>query len=141
MDNESQLLQLYVSTKGVLDCYTVTSSVDAGKFIHFIQQALLPHLQPFDGVNPCSVVILDNASIDHVNGVVDLIELTGALVIFLPPYNPDLNPIEEAFSKLKHTFKANEGLLDTLDTESLVLHACTSITADDCKNWISHDGY
>ncbi len=100
-----------ISTEGVLDCYTVTGSVDAGKFSDFIQQALLPQLKPFDGVNPCSVVILDNASIHHVDGVVDLIESTGALVVFLPPYSPDLNPIEEAFSKLKSTLKANETLL------------------------------
>ena len=60
-------------------------------------------------------MILDNASIHHVEGIVDLIESTGALVEFLPPYSPDLNPIEEAFSKLKSTLKANEELLDTFD--------------------------
>ena len=130
-----------MSTEGILDCYTVAGSVDSGKFVDFIQEALLPNLQPFDGINPHSVVILDNAAIHHVDGVVDLIESTGALAVFLPPYSPDLNPIEEAFSKLKSTLKANEELLDILDIESLVLHACTSITADDCKNWISKDGY
>ena len=130
-----------ITTEGVLDCYTVTGSVDAGKFVEFIHKALLPHLQPFNGVNACSIVILDNASIHHVDGIVDLIESTGALAIFLPPYSPDLNPIEEAFSKLKSTLKANEELLQYLDTESLLLHAFTSITAEDCKNWISHDGY
>lgn len=130
-----------ISTEGVLDCYTVTGSVDAEKFTDFIRQALLPHLKPFDGVNPCSVVILDNASIHHVDGIVELIESAGALAIFLPPYSPDLNPIEEAFSKLKSTLKANNELLDRIDMESLVLHACTSITADDCKNWIHKDGY
>ena len=87
------------------------------------------------------MVVLDNASIHHVEGVVDLIQSTRALVIFLPPYSPDLNAIEEAFSKLKMTLKANEELLDILDIESLVLHACTSITEDDCKNWIKHAGY
>ena len=53
-------------------------------------------------MNPRSIVVLDNAG-----GVVDLIESTGALVQFLPPYSPDLNPIEEAFSKVKSALKAN----------------------------------
>ena len=130
-----------ITTEGVLDCYTVTGSVDAGKFVEFVHKALLPYLQPFNGLNARSVVILDNASIHHADGIVDLIESTGALAIFLPPYSPDLNPIEEAFSKLKSTLKANEELLEYLDIESLVLHALTSITAEDCKNWIRHDGY
>ena len=67
--------------------------------LHVIHQlCLLPILLPFDGGdNPCSVVILDNASIHHVEAVTQLISATGALVQFLPPYSPDLNPIEEAF--------------------------------------------
>ena len=130
-----------MSTEGILDCYTVTGSVNGSQFSDFVEQAQLPQLQPFDGVNARSVVVLDNASIHHVDGVVNLIESTGALVVFLPPYSPDLNAIEEAFSKLKITLRANEALLDILDVESLVLHACTAITAQDCKNWITHAGY
>jgi len=130
-----------MSTEGILDCYTVTGSVNSSKCVDFVQQALLPQLQPFDGVNAHTVVVLDNAAIHHVDGVVDLIESTGALAIFLPPYSPDLNPIEEAFSKLKIMLKANEELLTTLDVESLVLHSCTAITTDNRKNWINHAGY
>lgn len=55
--------------------------------------------------------IRDNAAIYHVDGVVDQIESTGALAIFLSPYSPDRNPIEEAFSKPKMTFKVSEELL------------------------------
>ena len=112
-----------MSTEGILDCYSVTGSVNGSQFSDFVQQALLPQLQPFNGVNARSVVILDNASIHHIDGVVDLIESTGALVVFLPPYSPDLNAIEEAFSKLKITLRANEAILDILDVESFVLHA------------------
>ena len=102
---------------------------------------LLPQLQPFDGVNPRSIVVLDNAAICHASGVVDLIESTGALVQFLPPCSPDLNPIEEAFSKVKSALKANECLLDIIDIESFVLHAFTSITANNCKEWVQHSSY
>ena len=93
------------------------------------------------GVNGWSYVIVIPWLQGFIVGVVDLIESTGALVVFLPPYSPDLNAIEEAFSKLKITLKANEALLDILDVESLVLQACTAITAQDCKNWITHAGY
>ena len=130
-----------ISTSGVLDCHSVTSSVDGDRFIYFVQNILLPHLQPFDGVNPHSVVVMDNASIHHVHGVAPLIESTGALLYYLPPYCPDLNPIEEAFSKLKSTLRANESLLNTMDCESVVLHSFSAITQTDCMHWVEHAGY
>ena len=130
-----------LSTDGILDCVTYTGSVTGDKFKHFIRHSLLPQLQPFDGVNHRSIVVLDNAAIHHAAGVVDLIESTGALVQFLPPYSPDLNPIEEAFSKVKSALKANECLLDIIDIESFILHAFTSITANNCKELVQHSGY
>ena len=51
---------------------------------------------------------MDNASIRHVDAVVELITAAGALVRFVPPYSPDLNPIEEVFSKIKAFLKENE---------------------------------
>ena len=72
--------------------------IDGDEFMYFLQHILVPH-QPFDGVNPHSVVVMDNASIHNVDRAVQLIESTGVLVQFLPPYSPDLNPIEEAFSQ------------------------------------------
>jgi len=50
-------------------------------------------------------MIMDNASIHHVDPVVELITAAGALVRFLPPYSPDLNPIEEVFAEVKHFWK------------------------------------
>ena len=58
-------------------------------------------LPPFDGLNPRSVVIMDNATIHYTPSTVNLFEEVGALVHYLPPYSPDMNPIEEAFSKIK----------------------------------------
>ena len=67
---------------------------------------LIPVLNPFNGSNPLSVVIMDNASIHHVDEVTDLIEHTAqAKLIFLPPYSPDLMPLEEVFSKVKCVLK------------------------------------
>ena len=88
-----------ISMKGVLECTMVTGSVDGDTFHAFVHSKLLPLLMPFNGKNPHSVVVMDNASIHHVDGIMELITGVGALLIFLPPYSPDYNPIEEAFSK------------------------------------------
>lgn len=84
---------------GILDLCTVKGSVGTEEFSKFVEECLLPQLQPFNGTNARSVVILDNASIHHAEGIVELIQSTGALVQFLPPYSPDIMPIEELFSK------------------------------------------
>ena len=130
-----------ISCAGLLDCYPVIGSVTADKFKHYAENALVPHLRPFNGVNAHSVVILDNASIHHVDGVVDTIRQTGALVQFLPPYSPDLNAIEESFSKVKSVLKANEDAWKDFDIETAVLAAFNSITPADCQAWIAHCGY
>ena len=52
---------------------------------------------PFDGSNPHRVVTIDNASIHHVDEVVQMIQVVGAMIIFLPQYSPDYNPIEDTF--------------------------------------------
>ena len=60
----------------------------------------MPILQPFSGSNPRSVVVLDNASIHHVERIQQLIDATGALIYYLPLYSPGLNPIKEVFACL-----------------------------------------
>ena len=75
---------------GMLDVYTTTGSVDE-VFLDFLEKSVLPLLLPFNGVNPHSVVLMDNASFHHTDRVVSLIQSTGALVHFIPP---DPNPIE-----------------------------------------------
>ena len=97
-----------MSTRGIEDAYLGEGNVNGDIFLNFIQRCLLNIIQPFDGNNPRSVVVIDNAAIHHVDAVIDLITAAGALVRFLPPYSPDLNPIEEAFSKVKAYLKDNE---------------------------------
>lgn len=128
---------------GIEDVYIAEGNVNSDIFLNFIQRCLLPILQPFDGGdNPCSVVILDNASIHHVESVTRLISATGALVRFLPPYSPDLNPIEEAFSKVKSYLRDNEqGYQSTSTPRIIFAEAFTSITPQDCINYIKHAGY
>ena len=80
-------------------------------FAGFIKDSLVPILQPFNCCNPNSIVVMDNASIHHIDEVADLIIQTGALLHFLPPYFPDLNPVEQVFSKVKAIVKENDQLL------------------------------
>lgn len=91
-----------MSTTVCIDCYITEGTVNGDVFFEFVQSCLLPDLMPYNGTNPNSVVILDNCAIHHVRDVVDLIHSVGALVVFLPPYSPDLMPIEECFNKVKH---------------------------------------
>ena len=130
-----------ISTDGLLDSYTTTGSVNADIFLHFIEHALVPHLQPFNGVNKRSVVIMDNASIHHQYSIVDAIQSTGALLHFLPPYSPDFNAIELTFSKVKSVLKRNECVWQDMDTETALLAALNTVTSEDCQAWISHCGY
>ncbi len=130
-----------ISLVGLLDVMTVTGTTDGDAFYTFVQTHLLPYLMPFNGVNPHSVVILDNCSIHHASGIVHTIEDVGALVHFLPPYSPDFNPIEETFSKVKTVLKSTETDMDDVnDVETLLLASFTSVTPDDCEGWISHSG-
>ena len=87
-----------MSVRSIEDVDTHEGSIDGDKFCDFVQKCLVPILQPFKGTNDRSVVVMDNASIHHVDRVVAAIQQTGALVRFLPPYSPDLNPIEEVFA-------------------------------------------
>ena len=66
----------------------------------YARRSLLPTLMPFNGLNPKSIVIMDNASVHHKDEVIATITAIGCgwLVRFLSPYSPDLNSVEEVFS-------------------------------------------
>ena len=85
---------------------------------------------------------MDNCSIHHVSSVKQLFNDAGILLLFLPPYSPDYNPIEELFSYVKHYLKEHDQLLQTVsDPYSIIKAAFTSITAELCQAWIGHSGY
>lgn len=131
-----------ISMRGVEDAYLVEGNVDGDMFLRFVQTSLLNIIQSFDGNNSRSVVVLDNASIHHVEAVCDLISAAGALIRFLPPYSPDLNPIEEVFSKVKGYLIDNEiAYKSTSEPRIIILEAFGSVTKQDCINYIKHSGY
>jgi len=88
--------------------------------------------------------MLDNASIHHVHWIVKTIESVAVLIHFLPPYSPDLNPLEEAFAKVKAYLKANEAAIYASTDEQLqdfIIAGFASITPEDCHGWFRHSGY
>ncbi|KAG1249600.1 hypothetical protein G6F68_013235 [Rhizopus microsporus] len=82
-------------------------------------------------------IVMDNCRIHHSAFVVDAINKRGYKPLFMPPYSPFLNPIEECWAKIKSNIKRNP-----LDTNSKltprIVEACQSVTAEDCMGWIRH---
>ena len=76
-------------------------TVTGDRFFDYVRGSLIPNMLPFDGTNPRSTAILKNCSIHHVETTVELFTQAGILVLWLPPYSPDFNPAENAFSKVK----------------------------------------
>ena len=78
--------------------------------------------------------IIDNHPAHHVQDIIDHVYNSGVLVHFLPPYSPDLNPIEEVFAKVKHCLRQNDLVLQsTMDPNPLIYNAFAQITSTDCK--------
>ena len=132
-----------MSLEGIMDVHIAEGTVSGERFTYFVTETLLPILNPFDGNNSLSIVIMDNASIHHVDDVVHAIEHTAhAKVIFLPPYSPDLMPLEEVFSKIKAIMKENDQVFQasTMPTALLAM-AFAMVTREDCCGYIKHSGY
>ena len=128
--------------EGVLDAYVTERSVGHEVISEFVQRSLARILRPFNGYNHRSVVVMDNLSVHKVSEIFDQIDRTGALVRFLPIYSPDLNPIEEMFSKVKQCLRQNQAaMMATANPRLLVLEAFNEITAEDCVGYIRHSGY
>ena len=85
---------------------------------------------------------MDNASIHHIGELVELLSGVGVLVKFLPPYSPDINPIEEVFAEVKHYLQANNQTFDSTTTSTMIiLEAFDSISTVNCQHYIKHAGY
>jgi transposase len=107
---------------------TVEAATDREIFLAYLDHVLCPQLCPGD------VVVMDNLSSHKVAGVRERIEAAGAEVLYLPPYSPDLNPIEKAWSKLKQLLRSvkarTKEALDKAITELL-----PQISSDNTQAW------
>ena len=103
-------------------------------FRAYVEQVLAPSLSPGD------VVVMDNLPAHKVAGVTEAIAAAGASILYLPPYSPDLNPIEQLFAKLKALLrKAAARTRDALwDTIGRLLDAFSPV---ECRNYLENSGY
>ena len=102
-------------------------------FRTWVERLLVPTLRPGD------LVVLDNLPAHRVAGVQVAVEEAGAELRFLPPYSPDLNPIEMAFAKLKAHLKRAARTLETL--WDAIATALEAFTPGECRNYFKAAGY
>lgn len=123
-----------LSLHGVIAAMTVESPTDGDVFLAYLEQVLCPRLQPGQ------VVVMDNLAAHKVEGVRSLIEAREAELLYLPPYSPDFNPIEPAWSKIKQQLRsAKARSLETL--ESAITDALAAVTPNNAAGWFAHCGY
>ena len=119
---------------GFIAPLTIDGPITGPMFRSWVEQHLAPVLQPGD------IVVMDNLSSHKVTGVREAIEAVGAELRYLPPYSPDLNPIELAFSKLKKLLRVGaERTVDKL--WELCGNILEQFTEMECRNYFKHCGY
>lgn len=119
---------------GMVAPMVLDGPINRDAFIAYVHQVLVPGLSPGD------IVIMDNLSSHKAPAARDAIEAAGATLLFLPPYSPDFNPIEQAFSKLKaHLRKAAERTIHSLwDAIDRILDL---YSPQECANYFANAGY
>ena len=131
-----------MASSGMVALEMKKSSVNGDVFFDFVRGLLIPQMLPYDGNNPRSIAVMDNCSIHHIQPVLDLFRAMGIVVLFLPPYSPDIMPIELLFSYIKYYLKDHYEIWQAMDHPTVLLQAAfDSINPESCNNWISSCGY
>ena len=112
----------------------IDGPMDGDAFRAYVTQVLGPELEPGD------VVVMDNLPAHRVSGVREAIEAVGAMLLYLPPYSPDLNPIEMAFAKLKAFLRA-AAARTIPDRWEALKNAVDLFLPSECKNYFTAAGY
>ena len=113
----------------------------AEDFEEYVSQNLVPIIGRYDQREPNSVLIIDNASIHHCDGVLeDACRQRGTLLRFLSPYSPDYNPIEEAFSELKRNVRRDRTFY-RLDPIQCIMDQLRNISIQNVRAYCQHSGY
>ena len=123
-----------VRLDGSTACMAVEGATNTGVFRAYVSEVLLPTLGRGD------ILVMDNLSAHKNKQTVALLEEQGVEVRFLPPYSPDLNPIEMMWSKVKNSLRGAEARTQDELLEATG-EALSEVTAKDAKHWFSHCGY
>ena len=123
-----------IGLTGIAAPLVLSGAVNGTVFQGYIADCVVPTLQPGD------VLFMDNLPAHKVAGIEALIEAQGARLIYLPPYSPDFNPIELAWSKVKTTLRRLKArtLPDLIEA---LKQALLAITLQDIQGWFAHCGY
>ena len=108
-------------------------AINGQAFLAYVEQVLVPTLSPGD------VVVLDNLGSHRGKAVRQAIRRAGARMLFLPKYSPDLNPIEQVFSKLKHMMRKAQAR--SCDTVLNAIDQTLKTYAPECRNYFRNSGY
>jgi transposase len=119
---------------GIAAPMLLDGAMHGAAFLAYVEQVLVPELSPGD------TVIMDNLPAHKVAGIRTAIEAAGATLLYLPPYSPDFNPIEMAFSKLKALLrKAAARTVD--DLWKSIAKAIEEFEPEECTNYFAAAGY
>src|SRR5216684_1820554 len=120
--------------RGMTAPFVLEGAMNGPMFLAYVKQCLVPTLKRGD------IVVMDNLPVHKVAGVQQAIEAAGATLLYLPPYSPDLNPIEMAFSKFKaHLRKAAEHTIPRLLRR--IGRVVKAFSPQECSNFLRHAGY
>jgi transposase len=122
-----------LSLGGLLATMTIEEATDGDIFLAYLEQVLGPKLRPGD------VVVMDNLSAHKVAGVEQLIQAAGAELLYLPPYSPDLNPIEKAWAKLKQLLRSAKARTAEALNQAIA-ELLPQITPQNAQAWFRHSG-
>ena len=122
-----------MSEVGLIATMTFPGSQNPAIFLVFIEETLLPQL--WIG----AIVVMDNLPVHYANSAKTLIESVGAKIKFLPPYSPDLSPIELCWSKLKEILRSQAARTSDALDEAITM-AVNLITDENALNWFNHCG-
>lgn len=117
-----------MSVRGMVAAMTIEEATDGDIFLAFVEQVLCRALQPGD------VVVMDNLGSHKTPRVRERIEKAGAKLLYLPPYSPELNPIEKAWSKLKQLLRSAKARSKEA-LEAAIADSLPHITPDNATAW------
>ena len=123
-----------LSLSGISTMVTIEGAIDGDMFLAYVEQMLVPVLVAG------AIVIMDNLRVHKRAAAIAAIERAGARVLFLPPYSPDFNPIEHAWSKIKAIVRGKKAKTRA-ELDAAIAAAIAAITASDARGWFEHCGY